>query len=104
VEIEDSNGCLDTSQFFISTITGILEEGGRSFSIFPNPASKNIFIQHAEPDITVEILTTDGRLLLKEHFTDVYPAEIRVDQLAAGIYFLRIHSIYNNQTLRLKVQ
>lgn len=87
VVVADENGCTDTSEVYHVTNVSVSDIGyyGSGTEIYPNPATDRVFIKTGN-DVTVQLLGTDGRVLLQER----NPGVIRLGQFAAGIYFLRV--------------
>jgi len=57
--------------------------------IFPNPGSNFLRIKgEFTPNSYAEILSIDGRIILKEKIKD---NQLEIDALTKGVYFLRIH-------------
>jgi hypothetical protein len=65
-----------------------------NLKVYPNPASEVINIQFDEPvdgEITVAILDSQGRLVKRETVeADMVEKQINLQELPAGIYYLRL--------------
>jgi hypothetical protein len=70
------------------TATGIEEDGFENISLYPNPANDIIRIEGIEGQHELLIYNMYGILVKKENIEG--NSEIGVNDLAAGIYFLRI--------------
>jgi subtilisin-like proprotein convertase family protein len=92
------DGCINTDTIKVSLdpCTGIDENSNISLSVYPNPTTGIFYISYeAElPDCRIELLSTEGKLLLSE-FLNGLPGSngLRQVDLAAyppGVYFIRI--------------
>ncbi len=73
------------------------------FNIYPNPAREQLFIEPVKTGITnlnIEIIDLAGRLLKREILRG--GNQIGLDGLSAGIYFLKIRDLDNNQIFNHK--
>nr|WP_317633159.1 T9SS type A sorting domain-containing protein [uncultured Flavobacterium sp.] len=73
-----------------------------SFSIYPNPTSDILFINHSENARIeqIEIYDVNGRLVLQPVVSDVSNAQINVNQLANGMYVLKIKTANQVQNFK----
>jgi ELWxxDGT repeat protein len=79
--------CIDTSACMTIAGLGISNDEQNQLVIFPNPTSANITIQSAEKIESVLIYNTSGLLVQSE-----IKNSFSVENLPAGIYFLRIQT------------
>jgi len=68
----------------------ILDEP-KSFDISPNPAKSIINISSENYISVVEFYSLAGRLVMQKEI-NAYQAEINIDELVSGIYFVRMYS------------
>jgi hypothetical protein len=101
----DANGC---SSFVNDTITvspcvGISEQGGVTFTMFPNPAT-TAFTFTAQEQGTVELLDALGNVVLAKQVVDTQ-TQINIEGFAAGMYLVRFTSTSGSiSTGQLQVQ
>lgn len=95
VTVTDGNGCTYVDTFVVDMIVGIAPGNqGPQVSLYPNPAENeiNIRLEGAVGEISLEIVSMDGRVLnsVRSEGNPVRTAQIRVAELPAGVYLLRI--------------
>lgn len=73
-----------------------------SFSIYPNPTSDELYINHSENATIeqIEIYDVNGRLVLQPLVSNVSNAQINVIQLANGMYLLKIKTANQVQNFK----
>jgi hypothetical protein len=69
--------------------TGVDNVDMSELSIYPNPAKNELFIQSDSPIDKVEIYNLAGSCVLSE---SNFAGSINVSTLAAGVYFVKIHT------------
>jgi PKD repeat protein len=95
-EVTDANGCIiNLGPFEIMNSTGLSEiEGLTALKYFPNPASEQLFVElnfDRISDFKISLINKLGQRLSEETcHASTYKAEIQLDQLSEGIYFLLI--------------
>lgn len=88
------NGCADTSSCFLVDYTGIEENGGLSFSLYPNPTTDGVFTINFEGELQkIDIVDMLGRVIslpvdLENHIVDG-------SSLAPGKYMVRLFTNTN---------
>jgi hypothetical protein len=84
VSLKTSNGC--------SSLSVSEQEAIQAIAVYPNPVSQYFMITspHTAVDL-VEIFNASGQLV-KTQTLDEVNNRIYIDQLASGVYFLRIHN------------
>ncbi|MGK0383476.1 MAG: putative membrane protein, partial [Bacteroidia bacterium] len=93
----------------ISTInTGIASNDAVTFSLYPNPASTELFLISSEniEGALVEIISASGQLIYSEKLNTIQAnnrTRIDVNGLAQGVYFLRLVSNTNQSVLRFDI-
>lgn len=88
--------CTDTSEVYEVTNLSVNETGNASsIRIYPNPAQHTLYV-HAPVDIHLQINGIDGKIL-----RTAKGAQIELDGIAAGLYFLQIR---NNEGQLLKIE
>jgi hypothetical protein len=93
----------------ISTInTGIASNNAITFSLYPNPASTELFLISSEniEGALVEIISASGQLIYSEKLNTIQAnnrTRIDVNGLAQGVYFLRLVSNTNQSVLRFDI-
>ncbi len=75
---------------------GLEEEAFTNISVYPNPATNQINIMNPSTasDLKVEVLDVNGRVVLVDNdvMKNTSKATIAIDQLAKGIYTLRVYN------------
>ena len=115
VGISEGGGCADTASAVIDLIplsAGELERKDNAFMLYPNPAREEISIEQVAGNAVglsqIEVYSTAGRLIKSVPDTDFQfgvSTRITIDDLAAGIYFVKIKTGTDTRTLRfVKVQ
>jgi PKD repeat protein len=93
----------------ISTInTGIASNDAITFSLYPNPASTELFLISSEniEGALVAIISASGQLIYSEKLNTIQAnnrTRIDVNGLAQGVYFLRLVSNTNQSVLRFDI-
>ncbi|MFM2206482.1 MAG: hypothetical protein RL213_457 [Bacteroidota bacterium] len=62
-------------------------------SLFPQPASGQLFIRSSEKLTFVEMLDMSGRTLISRNGGDNHELSLGIESLAAGTYILRLHTV-----------
>lgn len=75
----------------------------RAVQIFPNPASKTVFIQSETPIIEGEIINLEGRVLTS-FGTVINQKNLNISGLASGSYFIRTTTQHGTNMSRLQVR
>ena len=96
VTISDSNGCLNSDSLYVTTNTSIqLAEGLGMVSIYPNPVQEILNVELemiTEKEVVIELYSMANVLVYRTDLepTHVTEAHIDVQDLAPGVYALRI--------------
>jgi hypothetical protein len=86
VSVVDFDGCEASEQF---TITGIEEEGSNDVSIYPNPASAEIYVNFTGTTNEIKylsLISMNGRELIQSAGTNF----LSVSEFSQGVYILQI--------------
>ncbi|MBN2776610.1 MAG: DUF3089 domain-containing protein [Bacteroidales bacterium] len=75
------------------------EKARKSFIIYPNPATNQVFIDTDLIDYEIQIINLSGQILLSDRNT----RKINISGLAEGVYLVRIKSRERVETIRLLV-
>jgi CubicO group peptidase (beta-lactamase class C family) len=67
--------------------------------LYPNPASKELFLENLELNSTIEIYTTLGELVYSDINTSVN-FRINLENHNSGVYFIKIKNGFNSQNLK----
>lgn len=99
------NGCSNTAQLAInvSPCVGINEIAGSGLdlTVFPNPANDAVNLVLSNGLVKqVDLLDLSGRVVMQRQF-DSDKAEIDLQNLAAGVYYLKIQSGSQTQVVKL---
>jgi hypothetical protein len=97
----DSMGCLEDSCEWLTFPLTSLEENGldkksETFYVFPNPAQNLLYVNHSELVLSYRLFQLDGKMIKQG---DAFP--IQLDDLANGIYFIRLMT-KENKPVNLK--
>lgn len=87
VEITANNGCKNISDITNFNNTSVIEIRQREFEIYPNPASKFLFIKNADAQ-NFEIYNIFGKIIMN----DIYSEKINIESLPAGVYYIKLGS------------
>ncbi len=89
----------------VEDCTGISENSGLDFSLFPNPASSEVLISFKnsiEEDITIRIFNLLGKQILQENYTSTNNSlKINVSEINEGICFISINIDGNTRLKKL---
>ncbi len=97
VTVTDGNGCSAENSVFVEVRVGISEiEFENAISIYPNPASTNLYIVSDNEIIKeVELYSAIGKLVRK-NINAGNNLELDLNGLSEGIYFVRVFSLSGN--------
>jgi hypothetical protein len=76
-----------SGSFSFSAIVNIRVNKGYSFSLYPNPAKQELFINITDRNKGLAITDASGRIVLQY---SAVPQKININHLEPGIYFIRI--------------
>lgn len=99
LEATSIKNCTDTNWITITANVGIDEVEGLQVNIYPNPASRYINIESAEPMTDVVIYNTVGQQVISRTVEGNH-TQLDLGSLASGHYTLRINGADGNQTTR----
>lgn len=95
VEVTDANGCIESTQVQVGSQVGINEYSSSDIiSIYPNPATEQLYISSLEENniIEIEIYSIDGQLLTTLVAINESLVSLNMQDWSAGIYTVRIKS------------
>ncbi len=98
------NGCTDTSGCHFFIVSGLIENNAQSLvSVFPNPASSNLYLNFTDVQkaVTAKMYDVSGKRISSYHFTSIDKANISIADLAIGVYFLEV--ITERATVKIPV-
>ncbi len=89
LEVTDSNGCksVETHGFRTNGLTGIDNQVGNLWHIYPNPGN-GVFTIEALEDIVMDVYSSDGRLV-KKLSLNFGLNQVNLSELSTGYYHLR---------------
>ena len=108
--ITDNNLCSWDSVFIVNETVGLRElQTNQNFTIYPNPTSEKLFVElpqseprkngagrdlesHSDLSLRIEILNTNGQVILQKEIGNESIVEVDVKGLVAGEYFVRMIS------------
>jgi hypothetical protein len=94
VTVSDSKGCVGTAtaNIFEPGAMGLQDAQAPQLTYWPNPAERKLYLSNAATISKAEIISSNGSLIAVHVFNaSQQDQEIPVDQLSAGLYFLRIN-------------
>ena len=92
----------DTGEYYIDDVSyvqlsaggiGMVENGTDAARVFPNPAQEVLLVTVREPlsqQASVQLVSVTGQVLMAPTFISSRTLRFRVEDLASGIYFVRI--------------
>ena len=91
----DVNGCTAsaTDSIFVESCIGIETIATTQWNIFPNPTNGLLTIvspQNVNENVLIQVLGTDGKLILSETKSDNKNMTIDLSAQPVGVYFIRI--------------
>ena len=91
VELDNNNGCVDTSACFTISEVGVSENEPLQVEVYPNPAHENVTVSLGveAANILVEIYDLGGRVVLQTLETQS-TFIVNTDALQNGVYLLQI--------------
>lgn len=83
--------------------TGLNENSALKASVYPNPSKGIVHLQfdHTLADVTVTVLSVDGREVLSRQFTNAQFEKLDLSGLHTGIYFIHFVGSDLSHTVRL---
>jgi len=97
VAVSSENGCFDLDSVYVATQTGIFEADKPSdqIRIYPNPAYDVLHVAFdldREQEVMLELYSISNALIYRKDLKRVMfnEAQINVQELAPGTYFLRV--------------
>lgn len=106
VVVSGANGCTDTSAVYTHRSSSLEEAAAfAGLRIYPNPIQGNIHIelQGEHEKMNVTLLSIEGRLLKTQSFAGT-TAMLSLDQIPAGMYWLKIKTDKGNITRKIVKQ
>ena len=96
--------CADTSDCVNIRGVGINENSDLGVSIYPNPNNGEFTISTTENNVTVNIYSVDGKIVLSNLKLNNENQIINLDGVESGIYFVTITNEVNQKTIRLIIE
>jgi len=107
VALQIENECTGLSNSISSEVVinnldfvALHEDVNEFISVFPNPASQNIYIStsHIESNALIQIIDLSGRIIYKKKIIDSDLHMINVSDIVSGMYYLNIVNPSNHST------
>lgn len=98
----DNNGCANTSSLalWVTNCNGLKETiGERQFSVFPNPSQGQFWLNTELPAV-LRVYNSQGKILL-ENTVEAGSAEIDLQKMPAGVYFLECQTARGQERIKL---
>jgi len=102
--IVTENNCTDTSSCYNVTGFGIVENSfGSDIKFYPNPTQNKVSIEldKAYSDLLITVTNLQGQELLTSSFNNKQIVDVEMDQLKAGVYFIKIDSDNNTAVIKI---
>ena len=101
VNVTDINGCIssDSVNVTFQDCSGIEEISASDLKIFPNPANSSVHVilpNDFNGKTLIQILDVTGKVIINENVADKN-ITININQLSAGIYYIRV--LNNDKTI-----
>jgi PKD repeat protein len=101
--------CNRVSPALVVNVTEVVPDGGKSITVFPNPAREHIILDGSVPagaSIRLELVDLNGRVLFKDSFAghELPQKRIGTASLLPGMYLLRIVVDGEPVTSRILIQ
>lgn len=94
----NATGLSGASSFDFATLS-VQENQWTNFSIYPNPATDFVYIQHGGTTIQkVEIYTMNGQLVVSQHHN---LERIHINTLKSGLYIMKLYAANTNKTIKM---
>jgi hypothetical protein len=111
VSVTDSKGCVDTTNFTISVISGI-EQVGTAFSavkVFPNPVKTDVSIQatlEKTENVTIEVIDITGKVVTSKVITgaNTVDTSFNLSNIARGTYTIKLSTPSGSVKNRIVLQ
>jgi len=86
------------------SINGIAKNPLQNINVYPNPTSNNIYISSTnEKILKIEIIGVDGKTIMMKEIND-FKAAYNVENMASGLYFLKVSTSEQMQISRFIVE
>ena len=87
----------DTSAWYGNTSTGPALEGGTGLSLYPVPATDDLFVRHelkTTQPVNISVFDVTGKQVLQREAERLHDSELRLDisSLSPGVYILQIRN------------
>lgn len=91
VELDNGNGCVDTSACFTISQVGLTENAASLVSVYPNPANDfvQVTLNVAANTVLVQIFDLEGRLVLQSQ-ENSSKFDLNLTGLESGVYVLQL--------------
>lgn len=106
IDIFDANNCYLTQEIFVDFVdlVGKIDQNG-DIQIYPNPASDGYFIisfDKLAQGSVIKLIDVSGKIVLEKTLTENKKVKIETNNLASGIYLIRINDsskVYNRRVV-----
>lgn len=85
----------------VVTTTGIEENLSTKFDVYPNPSNGQLNIEGIEGEFTLQVYNAIGALVYDSNRTFVNNANVNLESLNNGIYFVRVQEDNKSQAIKL---
>ena len=92
VQLDNGNGCVDTSACFVISEVS-LNENELTVSVYPNPVEDQLLVsvENNNQNVTIQIFDVDGRLVYQANFNgNTYL--VNMNPFEAGVYILKLQN------------
>lgn len=103
VEITE-NGCIDTSVCVLITTVGVPHiEHDMTLAVYPNPSSGlfNLLLNKSLDMVKIVVTNIQGQIVYNTEFNNLSKAQMDLNHMEKGLYFLSIISINGQKTVEI---
>jgi hypothetical protein len=93
----------DSSNVIAVTPIGTEQLNGGRISIYPNPATENVFVKSDYTITSIEVLNYIGQTVYSKQNVSEKTQKVNVANLAAGVYFVKVTTTEGIKTVKITV-
>jgi hypothetical protein len=84
-------------------LTGIDQLNGGKISIYPNPATDNVFVKSDFTITNIEVLNYIGQTVYTRQNVSAKTVKVNVANLTTGVYFVKVTTVEGIKTVKITV-
>jgi hypothetical protein len=93
----------DSSNVVAVLLTGIDQLNGGKISIYPNPATDNVFVKSDFTITNIEVLNYIGQTVYTRQNVSAKTIKVNVANLTTGVYFVKVTTVEGIKTAKITV-